>query len=293
MEFLTWGTNPWGQDILIRISWDLLYLAAGAGILFVIAHAVYLAVWVPQRKYGVFDEGQATADAASVPERVARHSLASRLFHWIMAATMLVLLFTGFLPVLGVQFAWVTWHWVAGVLLTLSIIFHIFHASFWMDLWSMWIGPRDITDAVSRFKRSVGQSAPPPRRHAKYPLENRLYHHAIVLAGGIATVTGLFMMFRVDTALWARNPYLFTDQTWGMIYVLHGLSSVSLVTLVIAHVYFGIRPEKRWITWSMINGWIDRRPYIEHHDPAQWPAEPQPEQSGGVSASSTQAATSR
>jgi hypothetical protein len=39
---------------------------------------------------------------------------------------------------------------------------------------------------------------------------------------------------------------------------------------VIAHVYFAVRPEKRWITKSMIVGWITRRQYLEHHDPDRW-----------------------
>ena len=43
MNFLTWGTNPWGQEVLIRISWDLLYLASFLGVLFVVAHAVWIA----------------------------------------------------------------------------------------------------------------------------------------------------------------------------------------------------------------------------------------------------------
>ena len=37
-------------------------------------------------------------------DQVLRHHLADRLYHWLMAACMLVLLFTGFLPVLGVNF---------------------------------------------------------------------------------------------------------------------------------------------------------------------------------------------
>ena len=271
MSFLTWGTDPYGQELLIRISWDLLYLASVSGILFVIGHAVWLSFLAPNVSAAEVDDAQ----LANVPEKVARHSLASRAFHWIMAVAMLVLLFTGFLPVIGVQFAWVTMHWIAGVVLTLSIIYHIIHASFWLDLWSMWIGPQDVTDAVRRFKRSLGQDAPAPRKHAKYPLENRLYHHTIVVTGGLVTITGLLMMYRIETPLWTRDPYILADQTWGMVYVIHGLSAVSLVTLVITHIYFGLRPEKRWITWSMIQGWIDRRHYVEHHDPEQWAARPE------------------
>ena len=82
------------------------------------------------------------------------------------------------------------------------------------------------------------------------------------------------MMVRVRTPLFTRNPYLFGDATWGVTYVAHGLAGVALVGLVIAHVYFAVRPEKWWITKSMILGWITRRQYLEHHDPAalgrQW-----------------------
>ena len=69
---------------------------------------------------------------------------------------------------------------------------------------------------------------PPPRRFAKYPLENKMYHGVIVLAGLAATITGVFMMFRVRTGILPRNPYLFGDMTWGMMYVLHGLAGVGL-----------------------------------------------------------------
>ena len=54
-------------------------------------------------------------------------------------------------------------------------------------------------------------------------------------------------------------------------YVTHGLAGVGLVGLVIAHVYFAVRPEKWWITKSMILGWITRRQYLEHHEPSRWP----------------------
>ena len=47
-----------------------------------------------------------------------------------------------------------------------------------------------------------------------------------------------------------------SDATWGFTYVLHGLAGVGLVGLVIAHVYFAVRPDKWWITKGMIFGWI-------------------------------------
>ena len=51
---------------------------------------------------------------------------------------MFALLFTAFLPKVGVRFDWVTYHWIAGLVLTVSILYHIIHASFWLDFWSIW-----------------------------------------------------------------------------------------------------------------------------------------------------------
>ena len=42
MNFLTWGRNPWGQEILTHISWDLLWASLFAGIMFLVAHASYM-----------------------------------------------------------------------------------------------------------------------------------------------------------------------------------------------------------------------------------------------------------
>ena len=36
MDLLTWGRSPWSQDILTHISWNLLYAAAAAGVLFML-----------------------------------------------------------------------------------------------------------------------------------------------------------------------------------------------------------------------------------------------------------------
>ena len=193
----------------------------------------------------------------------------ARAFHWVMAASMFVLLFTAFLPVVGVRFAWVTWHWIAGLVLTGSILFHIIHATFWLDFWSIWVGPKDIPEFKAEILRELGHDVPGPKS-GKYPLGNRLYHTAIVVAGLSAVATGVLMMSRVRTPLFTRNPYLFGDGAWGFTYVTHGLAGVGLVGLVIAHVYFAVRPEKWWITKSMILGWITRRQYLEHHEPERW-----------------------
>src|SRR5205807_9490443 len=119
----------------------------------------------------------------------------------------------------------------------------------------------------------MGWPAPSPRRFAKYPRQNKLSHGAIVAAGLSALLTGVFMMSRVRTIFFPRNPYLFSDMTWGLMYVLHGLAGVGLIALIMVHVYFALRPEKLVITKAMITGNLDRDHYLEHHDPERWAPE--------------------
>ncbi|MGH9481436.1 MAG: cytochrome b/b6 domain-containing protein [Terriglobales bacterium] len=267
MDLITWATSPWGRSVPIHVAWTLIWVAVIAGLVFMIGHALYVALATPAKR---FEERRPAAAAAAIPKRVSRHSLTARLFHWIMAAAMLVLLFTAFLPKAGVQFNWVVYHWIAGLVLTASILFHIVHASFFMDFWAIWPDKTDLRDLMRRLKRFSGRPAPPPARFRKYPLENQLYHAVIVIAGLAVIVTGLFMLKRVPTGLLVRNPYLFSDMTWGMLYVLHGLAGVGLIALVMVHVYMGLRPEKLVLTKSMIVGWISRDQYLEEHDPERW-----------------------
>ncbi len=266
MNFIQWATSPWGQTVPTHISWTLLWVFAIAGLAFLFAHAIYVAMVA---KPSAHTEVSAAA-AAKIPERVPRHTFGARAFHAIMALSMLALLFTAFLPKVGVEFPWVEYHWIAGIVLTISVIYHIIHSIFYLDFWSIWPDEQDREDAIRRIKRALGQSAPPPRKFAKYPLENKLFHTIVLLAGFAVIITGLFMMKRVRTPFFVRNPYLFGDTTWGWMYVLHGLAGVGFVALVTVHIYFAIRPEKLDITKSMIFGWISREHYLENHDPERW-----------------------
>jgi cytochrome b subunit of formate dehydrogenase len=267
MDIIEWAINPWGENVPIHIAWFLIWVAATAGLIFLVVHAVYVRYFAKDRE---FAEDESPEFADQLPDRIPRHSLAARLFHWIMAASMLTLLVTAFLPKVGFQFDWVTYHWIAGTVLTASILFHVIHASFWLDFWSIWPDKIDLRDAWRRVRRFLGYAAPPPRKFAKYPLDNKLYHLAIIATGLSAIVTGVFMMFRVRTIFFPRNPYLFSDMTWGLMYVLHGLAGVGLIALVMVHIYFAVRPEKLPITKAMIVGSMSREFYLEEHDPERW-----------------------
>ncbi|MBQ91288.1 MAG: cytochrome B [Acidimicrobiaceae bacterium] len=267
MELFQTGLDPWGQEILIRISWSLLYISFWAGIAFVAFHLVYSMVWKPKL---AAEGGEASGAAAEgIPDKIVRHTGAARMFHWVMAASMLVLLATGFLPIVGLEFAWLTIHWVAGLILILCIIYHIVHASFFLDFWSIWILPADLKEAVQRTKRQLGQSVD-VGKHGKYPLDHKLYHLAVSIFGLLVSITGVLMMLRIDTPIIGRNDAFFTEGDWGVVYSIHGFAAILFVLLTITHIYFAVRPDKLWITKSMIFGWVSRADYLSHFDPSKW-----------------------
>jgi cytochrome b subunit of formate dehydrogenase len=190
-------------------------------------------------------------------DRVERHKAIDRAYHWVMALSVLILLATAFLPILGIKFEWVGIHWVTGLILTAIVLFHIIRSSL-RNFWAMMIDGRDLSD--------------PFGKPGKYSLAQKLYHLAIAVLILSVIATGLLMWRKVDTPFWQRNPYWLSTDNWGVVYAIHGLAAMALVTMIIIHVYFALRPDEWYVTRSMLRGWITRKEYADHHDPRRWPA---------------------
>src|SRR5262245_42336084 len=127
-----------------------------------------------------------------------------------MAAAVLTLLGTGFLPILGWKFEWVTAHWIAGLVLAALVAWHIVRASAWLDFWSMVPGLEDVRSGWGTFREAVGRAGPAPLNPGKYSLLQKLYHVAIAAVVLALIATGLLMLLKIDTPLWRRNPYWFS-----------------------------------------------------------------------------------
>lgn len=268
MDFVVWGHDPWQRPVLQHLNWDPLWVSIFCVVMFVAAHAAYTML-SSGRKRTAAETDALEAAGSDAPPRILRHSLAARFFHWSMSATMFVLLVTAFFPIVGLTFDWVPWHYWSGMIFTALIAWHVVHTAVWLDFWSIWAGPKDVPEFRALLLRETDRAADAPRP-AKYPLGNQLYHWILTLVGLLVIVTGLLMMFRIDTPFFAHDQYLIGERAWGWVYVLHGLVGVSLVGLVAAHVYFALRPDHWWLTKAMIFGWITRRQYLEHHEPSRW-----------------------
>ena len=249
MNIAEYKRDVWGREVLLGVSWELLWVVIALAFAFIALHAVIMAM----RKSG--------PRPSSAGARVPRHAGIDRLFHWVMAISVFVLLVTGVLPVVGIEFSWLTIHWIAGLAFTAAVLFHIVRALFFQDVKSMVVSPRD-------FKEPFDDGVKP----GKYSLAQKGMHTAVTLLSIVVIGSGLTMFAMIDTPWWDRSNAL-SEATLGWTFLLHGLSTLGLIGVIALHIYFGLRPEKLFYTRSMIKGWISKDELEAHHDPSRWSPE--------------------
>src|SRR6516165_10964515 len=128
--------------------------------------------------------------------RVIRHQLADRIYHWLMAAAVLTLMGTAFLPILGWKFEWLSLHWMTGVALAVLVLIHIVRALVWQDWRAMVPDSADIRDASRHIRHAIGGAGPLPGKPGKYKILQKLYHLAIALIVLSIVASGLLMLLK-------------------------------------------------------------------------------------------------
>ncbi len=245
MDIATYKDDVWGQEVLNGVSWDLLWLVIVLAFIFIAGHAIY----------------ETTRKRAQKPSsegaRVNRHEAIDRLFHWIMAGSVFVLLITGIFPIIGLNFAWLEIHWIAGIILTIVVVFHILR-SFTQDLSSMALGPSDLKEALDETVKP-----------GKYSPAQKSMHMVVSILTLLVIGSGLIMFLQIETPWWER-PNSVSEATLGLVFFVHGISTLGLIGVICLHIYFGLRPEKLFYTRSMIKGWISREEFNAHHDQQRW-----------------------
>jgi cytochrome b subunit of formate dehydrogenase len=249
MDIATVREDVWGREVLLGVSWDLLWVVVALALAAIVVHMLVMLIMSrPETP---------SADGAHLE----RHQGMDRSFHWIMAISVFVLLITGVLPILGVDFSWLTIHWVTGIILTVAVLFHVIRSIFFQQPKEMWVASID-------FQEPFDDSIKP----GKYSLAQKGMHHAMTTLVLLVIGTGLLLFAVIDTPWWSRSNMI-EESTLGWTFLLHGLSTLGLIGLIALHVYFAIRPEKRFYTRSMISGWISADEHQANHDPARWSPE--------------------
>ena len=183
--------------------------------------------------------------------RLQRHTPVDRFQHWLLSSCMLILLATSLLPVLEIKFQWVLIHWVTGILLTAGVLLHVIRVIWHRRIKYMWLGWAEISRQAKTLQDELTGSSNPIALPGKYSTPQKLYHLAMLLVVLLGIGTGLIMLVKIDSPLWQRNPYLLSQEVWGYIYVLHGLSALFSISLIMMHIYIAFRPEKLFYTRSI------------------------------------------
>ena len=238
--------DVWGREVIAGVSWDLLWLVVVAAFVIIIAHIVIMLVL------------KAKAKASDAGKRLERHTPFDRWFHWVIAASVFVLLITGVFPIIGINFSWLTIHWIAGIVLTLAIVVHIVRALVWQDAMSMWIAPSDLSEPFDDAQKP-----------GKYSLAQKTMHLVMSVLVLVVIATGIALFLQIDTPWWERSNAM-AEATLGWMFLLHGLSTLALIGVTALHMYFAVRPEKLFYTRSMFKGWISEHELSANHDPARW-----------------------
>lgn len=246
MDIATYKLDVWGREVLRGVSWDLLWLVIVAAFIAIALHAIYEAM---QKR---------SARPSSEGPRVNRHDVIDRAFHWIMAISIFVLLVTGVFPIIGLEFAWLEIHWIAGIALTVVVVFHIIRSIFFQDLGSMAIGPGDLKEALKN-----------EQKPGKYSPAQKSMHAVVTILTLLVIGSGIVMFAMIDTPWWERSNSL-SEAALGWVFFIHGISTLGLIGVICLHIYFALRPEKLFYTRSMIKGWISREELDANHDPQRW-----------------------
>jgi len=236
--------------VILGVSWDLLWVVSVAAFVLLAAHAIFMAALAKKK-----------ALPSSEGKRVNRHDAIDRAFHWIMAGSVLVLIATGIAPIVGIRISWLNIHWIAGLVLTFVCVFHIIRAMFWQDFKSMLLGPAD-------FKEPFDETIKP----CKYSFEQKGMHWAMTVLVVAVVATGVTLFLNINTPWWDR-PSVEDEGSLGIFFLLHGTATLGLIAFTAIHIYFAVRPEKRFYTRSMVTGWISEAEMKENHDANKWKPE--------------------
>ena len=139
---------------------------------------------------------------------------------------------------------------MAGIVLVLSVLFHLYRVIFVHGLKNMMPAADDFREIGREIRRESHRGL----SDAKFDALQKGYHASVAAAVVAATVTGLLMLAKIDTTFWRRDPSVLSDQAWGFVYVIHGASAMIILFLFLLHVYFSVLPEHRALLISMIAG---------------------------------------
>jgi len=293
-----------GEEVVVGLTWDVLLIFAFVAAFTFLVHFVVREVLNPtghtvgEDEPGV-EEVESDLQAQGI-EEVERFTLTQRAGHWVMAISIFALMLSGFLimntdvtvgALPGVS--WLALHEVTGIILIGYTVFHVGHVAYKGTWMKMWFSRKDLEDQLVRVKNFLGLTEEYPRQF-EYPGAQKMLHAGVTGATLGLIVTGLVLLRRLNVPfLWDGTrefTFLGIGFTLGQAgslglvswsFVVHDFLAIAMVSLVMGHVYFALRPQEWGVTRSMITGNVPVEMYAEKYDPRSWTVGAQTAADGG------------
>lgn len=284
--------QPFGQQVVVGLSWDILLAFTFVATLVFLVHFVIRDLLNPTEHTGGEASSEEVVESLKLEgvDEVHRFTATQRASHWIMAISVFLLMLSGFLimnsevtvrAVFGAS--WLLIHEVAAVVLMGYVVFHLGHVAYKGTWGAMWFGMRDVRDLWVRLQNFVGLTEDYPKQF-KYPSAQKALHWAVTGTTLGLIVTGLVLLRRVRTPFWdPAREFTFLGVEFGLgtatvegmglvpwSFVLHDFLAVATLALVMGHIYFALRVREWAITKSMITGYVSVEAYVEKYSPESW-----------------------
>lgn len=249
-----------------RIFWAFII----AGLIFCFVHASRRAFRQPRP--ADLNRGEHVASDEK-EERIERHTLFQRIYHWANALAVITLTISGWMiyhpqknPPTGTPASlWFYWHRWGVALLLVGLLFHVIYESFIVRRSNPMVFNRaEVKRILSILKSFFGLSK-------SYPLAGK-YHPGQIFLHWIV-VGNIFLLILTGFVIWKpfRDllPLAFFGLGWDFIFysrLLHGFLSATLIPSLIGHMYFALLIKKNWTeTESMFTGYVPLREYLKSH----------------------------
>lgn len=209
----------------------------------------------------------------SKPETVLRHPLPVRLSHWLIAASGLLLTFSGigFMPLYGRYnvnalpgMAWVTdfrlqmeLHYLGATLFVATAFFHLLYHGRRREF-ALLPQKGDLKESRQIILALLGKGEEPP--HGKFLAEQRLAYALFVVTIGVLILSGYILAVKNSFQLFIPPALL-----QSLVLTHHGMTYLFMLQLVL-HLAAFILKANRPLLPTMFHGRIDRA-YAEARHP--------------------------
>ncbi|MCX8111370.1 MAG: cytochrome b/b6 domain-containing protein [Syntrophorhabdaceae bacterium] len=206
-----------------------------------------------------------------MPGRIKRHTSIEILEHWVLAASGIILIFTGLgcLPLFKRYyiteipgFAWTgdfntvtTVHYTASIFFVMAVCFHILYHGIKKEFGLL---PKkgDVKNGIKVMAAMIGIGEEPPSD--KYLPEQRIAYIGIGAIILLLTVTGIIKVLK--NLEWV----VLSPSSEALNTIIHTLSGFIFMIAFIIHVAIVIFFKSNWpLLKSMFTGWVDED-YVKH-----------------------------